>query len=211
MESHLSSRDPVIEKRMQAWRETLEFIAKYESAMKWHKEYHAPMLLQMVTCIQSMVEGLSMSEARAQGRLAAMTDFTRTSGHGFGKALRSIELFNGISETDRRVDVRTTNVYPLHERLPRSNRVFRDLDFRLERRDEAKARGTRGMVDAEREALLIDSTMTNEQIVAYTIEYMARSFAQAINPALRFELVKGDKQLGIKAVLDDLNFLPMAA
>ena len=185
------------------------FIDKYKGAMKWHKDYHAPMILQMMTCIQSKVSGVSMSEARAQGRLATLADFTRCSGHGFDKAMRAIELFNGIPESERQVDKKTTNVFPLLELLPYSSKVFRNLDIRLRRR--TAARSERGLIAAERDALLLDSTMSNERITRYTIEYMARAFAQAISPAARYELIKGDHQLGIKSVLDSLNFMPTAS
>lgn len=186
----------------------LNFIGTYEKAMKWHKDYHAPMLMQMMTCLNSIERKVSMASSRAEGRMSTLLDFTKSTGAGFDKAMRSIETFNGINESERVVNDRIGSVFPLHELLPRSNRVFHFLDQRLQRREEM--RGVRGLIDTERDALLLNSTMTNEQIVRYTIEYMARSFAQAIGPVARYELIRGDKQLGIKAVLDDLHFLPSA-
>ena len=149
-----------------------------------------------------------MTASRTEGRLATLLDFTKSSGCGFDKSMRGIEYFNDIPPSERLVNGRLGSVFPQHELLPRSNRIFNALDIRLQRRDDS--RGLKFLTEDERKSLLLDSSMTNEQIVRYTIEYMARSFAQAIKPDARYELINGNRQLGIKAVFDDLNFQPAA-
>ena len=206
MAAHLGSQDPLIDVTVGGWKQLIQFISKYEGAMKWHPKYHAPMLMQMMTCLNSIERKVSMTASRSEGRLATLLDFTKSSGCGFDKSMRGVENFSGIEPAERKLNDRIGSIFPVHELLPRSNRVFKTLDERLERR--GLMRGNRTLTDAEKDCLLLRSTMTDDQIIRYTIEYMARSFAQAINPAARYELIKGDRQLGIKAVLDSLNFLP---
>jgi hypothetical protein len=85
--------------------------------------------------------------------------------------------------------------------------VLNDL-VKLIKKREAALPHKKFLSKQEREALLLNSKMSNDSIIAHTIEYLARAFALQVEPEIRHNLITGAGPTSLKAAFDKLQLAP---
>ena len=209
LESQLASATPEVQDLIKQCREELNFIDRFKNTQGWSR-FHPSFVMQVMSCLRSIDKKISLTKARGDGRLATLLDVTKTNGNGLGRAMGSIEIFNDLFPADRTVESGIT--YPVIDLLPYGSKVLGRLDRRIMARRTARPHKS-CYSKSERESLLLDSSMTDDSIIANTIEYLARAFALQVDPEVRHGLVSGvgpdgNGRLSLKVAFDTLQFAP---
>lgn len=198
---------PGVDKNAQG---TLNLLHKANTFMEKFKrtngftQYHPAFIAQFMTVADSLVTGRTLSVARGNGRMATVTDFGRNNGCGLRRAGDSIfKLFD--LEVEWVKDERTLISYPLIlGGLPKSRSIFEELQLILNDRD--KYEGERRIRKTTRESLLLKPHWNTSNIIGYTIEALARSFAFELDAETRKDLVLGSERESVEAAFKTLRF-----
>ena len=198
-----------------------DFISRYVSktgeSSRGFTRFHPAFIQQMYNTLVALEIKSTLAQARGDGRVATGVDNVRSIGSGFHHAAPAIHEFLGLHTDFQLETVRKGALHisvPVAEQLEKSNQVFTRLQQRIAHRDMltkmSRAEKRRVLDDDMRHDLLLTGAWNSGKIIEYSIEYMARAFANAVNPDLRNELVRGDSRVGMKEVFQSLPLVSAA-
>jgi hypothetical protein len=152
----------------------------------------------------------SLAKARGDGRLATAVDHIRSIGNGFRHNVRSIERFLRIDEAElvysKKQHFKAT--MPEITDLYQSAYYYGQMEKALVLRAKATASGEK-LSKEELQLHLLTPGWTEDKILQYTTEYIARAFAKRMPDSERSGLIQGD--LTFEDALKKCELLPMAA
>ena len=207
----LPSSDKASNNALTALKRVLALEDRYKNVEGWYAA-HVPLFIQMQNCVQALVTGESLAQARGNGLVAIATDSVRTHGSGLGKCIDSIEDFLDVPYKAKR-EVVGGIVYPASDVFDQSKKMIRTMLDNLGERQQtlramemikAGVQGIEPPSEDQRKKLLLQPHWNEHKIRAYCIEYMARLFAFSIDEDKREALIK-DPNYPLTDALDSLR------
>lgn len=156
---------------------------------------HTPACFQQIFSTAFAVDtDTTLSYARGDGRLASTVDHIRSIGTGFRANVRALEAFLGIEEADLEYDKtrqRFKATMPVVTDLYQSAFYYDRMEKALAEREKASKSGKK-LSKEQRQLHLLTPGWTEDKILQYTTEYIARAFARRMPNVDRHGLVAGD-------------------